>query len=82
MTARGLKQLRFPSPQGENGRLEELLRRRKAEVTVLIERRRRLEQQLEHLEREAGTLRIAGDRLQVGSAARVACAVARFGWLW
>lgn len=57
--------------QGENGRLEELLLRRKAEVTVLTEKRRRLEGQLEHQEREARALRLAGDRLQVGDGCRL-----------
>jgi hypothetical protein len=58
----------WPPPlQGENARLEELLLRRKAEVTVLTQRRVRLEQQLEHHDREARALRTAGYRLQVGT---------------
>lgn len=63
--------------QGENGRLEELLLRRKAEVTVLTEKRRRLEGQLEHQEREARALRLAGDRLQVGVELGADCQVQR-----
>lgn len=55
----------MPTSQAENGQLEELLLRRKAEVTVLTQRRVRLEQQLERQEREARALRMAGDRLQV-----------------
>jgi septal ring factor EnvC (AmiA/AmiB activator) len=52
------------APQAENGRLQELLQRRKAEVTVLTQKRARLERQLERQEREAKALRAAGDRLQ------------------
>lgn len=51
--------------QAENTRLEELLLRRKSEVTVLTQKKVRLEQQLTHQEREAKALRAAGDRLQV-----------------
>ena len=36
---------------------------------MLTQRRVRLEQQLERQEREARTLRVAGDRLQVGGVA-------------
>lgn len=47
------------------------MRRRKAEVTVLTQKRRRLEQQLEVQERERRALKAAGDRLQVCGGGRV-----------
>lgn len=62
------------APQADNARMEELLSRRRAEGTVLAERRRRLEAQLAHQEREAKGLRAAGERLQVRLAGGAAAA--------
>lgn len=51
--------------QIENNKLAEALARRKAEHTVLTQKRHRLEQQLNHQAKEAKSLNLAATRLHV-----------------
>lgn len=52
--------------QVENNALAEALTRQKAEVTVLSQKRARVEQALEAQAKESKALKVAAQRLQVG----------------
>ena len=53
--------------QAENNTLTEALTRQKAEVTVLTQKRARVEQALEQQEKQSKALKVAAQRLQVST---------------